>query len=147
MKCLPSLIKSLTKNNNSVYWPILIVVDLFYFEGRVRNHNEGHLVESLEYQCYKEMAKREGRKIIDEAFSLFTVRKAACLHREGFLNIGDLAVWVGVSSVHREDAFNACQYIINQVKARLPIWKKEYYKDRQAQWMACHHCAKHGEVS
>ena len=118
---------------------------LTFFEGRVRNHNQGHMVKSLEYQCYKEMALHEGKKIIDEALTQFSIKKARCLHREGSLKIGEIAVWVGVGSAHRDDAFHACRYIIDQVKARLPIWKKEYYQNRPAQWIACHNCAQHEE--
>ena len=98
------------------------------FDGRVRNHNEGMKVSSLEYQCYHSMAEKEGNRIIQEALEKFEVFKVFCVHREGHLKIGETAVWVGVSSSHRKEAFEACQYIIDQVKLRVPIWKKEYYK-------------------
>ena len=113
---------------------------IVFFDGRVRNHNEGLSVKSLEYQCYAEMAVKEGQKIIDEAKALFKFHHAFCIHREGHLAIGDVAVWVGVSSSHREVAFKACQYIIDEVKARVPIWKKEHYTDKLPEWIACHTC-------
>lgn len=116
---------------------------IVFFDGRVRNHNEGLKVNSLEYQCYKEMALKEGRKIVFEAEGLFDIHHAYCVHREGHLQIGDVAVWVGVSSSHREVAFKACQYIIDEVKARVPVWKKEHYANKDAEWIACHNCKAH----
>ena len=113
---------------------------LVFFEGRVRYHNEGHSVKSLEYQCYDEMAINEGEKIIKSAFTKFDIHSAKCIHRYGHLNIKDIAVWVAVGSSHRKEAFQACEYIIDQVKCNVPIWKKEYYVDQKPVWVACHHC-------
>lgn len=113
---------------------------MVYFEGRVRNHNEGHSVKSLEYQCYESMAVKEGNKIIRETLEKFDIHHAKCIHRHGHLNINDVAVWVAVASSHRKEAFQACRYIIDKVKALLPIWKKEYYTDKKAEWVACHNC-------
>ena len=110
------------------------------FDGRVRNHNEGLKVSSLEYQCYHSMAEKEGNAIIFEALQRFDVHKVFCVHREGHLKIGETAVWVGVSSSHRREAFEACQFIIDQVKLRVPIWKKEHYLDIEPEWVACHRC-------
>jgi molybdopterin/thiamine biosynthesis adenylyltransferase/rhodanese-related sulfurtransferase len=69
------------------------------------------------------------------------VTRAACVHRVGSLAIGDLAVWVGVSSAHRGEAFAACRYIIDEVKHRVPIWKKEHYTDGDSGWVNCERCA------
>ena len=113
---------------------------LVFFEGRVRNHNEGFKVKSLEYQCYESMALKEGEKIIQSTLKKFNIHFAKCVHRHGHLNVTDVAVWVGVASSHRKEAFEACQFIIDQVKALVPIWKKEYYVDKEAHWVACHHC-------
>jgi molybdopterin synthase catalytic subunit len=66
------------------------------------------------------------------------------LHRSGLLEIGECAVWVGVSSAHRDEAFNACRYIIDQVKSRLPIWKKEHYANGDSGWVNCERCANQG---
>ncbi|WP_127716382.1 molybdenum cofactor biosynthesis protein MoaE [Halobacteriovorax sp. HLS] len=120
---------------------------IVFFDGRVRNHNEGHKVSSLEYQSYEAMAIKEGQKIIDEAKELFDFHHAYCVHRVGHLQIGDVAVWVAVSTSHRELAFKACQFIIDEVKARVPIWKKEHYIDKSPEWVACHQCAKHSHGS
>jgi molybdopterin synthase catalytic subunit len=116
---------------------------MVFFDGRVRNHNEGHQVNSLEYQCYESMAIKEGTKIVKEALDRFDIHEAHCVHREGHLQITDVAVWVGVSSSHRQEAFEASQYIIDEVKSRVPMWKKEHYVDLPAQWVECHRCAEH----
>ena len=113
------------------------------FEGRVRNHNEGRAVLSLEYEAYASMAERQGTRILEEAQARFDIFSAVCVHRTGHLRLGDIAVWVGVSAAHRGPAFDATRYIIDQVKARVPIWKKEHYADGDAQWVACTECASH----
>jgi adenylyltransferase/sulfurtransferase len=111
------------------------------FEGWVRNHNEGLPVTRLEYEAFFELAVREGERIIDEARAKFGVENAACVHRVGDLAIGDLAVWVGVSARHRDEAFRACRYIIDEVKHRVPIWKKEHYVNGDSGWVNCERCA------
>ena len=111
------------------------------FEGWVRNHNEGLPVTRLEYEAFVELAVREGERIIDEARAKFGVEDAACVHRVGDLAIGDLAVWVGVSARHRDEAFRACRYIIDEVKHRVPIWKKEHYVNGDSGWVNCERCA------
>jgi adenylyltransferase/sulfurtransferase len=111
------------------------------FEGWVRDHNEGRRVERLEYEAFEALAIKEGERIVAEAVARFGVSRAACVHRVGSLDIGDLAVWVGVSSAHRGEAFAACRYIIDEVKHRVPIWKKEHYTDGDSGWVNCERCA------
>ncbi|HZX25406.1 MAG TPA: molybdenum cofactor biosynthesis protein MoaE [Woeseiaceae bacterium] len=111
------------------------------FEGRVRNRNEGRAVERLEYEAYAPLAEKEGARIIAEACERWPILAAHCVHRTGMLEIGDYAVWVGVVSPHRDEAFAACRYIIDEVKVRLPIWKKEYYTDGDSGWVNCERCA------
>lgn len=113
------------------------------FEGWVRNHNEGHAVTRLEYEAFEALANQEGERIVAEAIRRFGVVNAACVHRVGSLAIGDLAVWVGVSSQHRAEAFAACRYIIDEVKHRVPIWKKEHYVNGDSGWVNCERCAEH----
>ena len=113
------------------------------FEGRVRNHNENKDVRSLEYEVYPELAQSEGEKIVKEALEKFDITNAFCVHREGHLQIGDMAVWVIATAAHREDAFKACQYVIDEVKSRVPIWKKEHYVNEPAIWVRCDKCASH----
>jgi molybdopterin synthase catalytic subunit len=111
------------------------------FEGWVRNHNEGHAVTRLEYEAFEALAHKEGERIVAEAITRFGVVNAACVHRIGSLAIGELAVWVGVSSRHRAEAFAACRYIIDEVKHRVPIWKKEHYANGDSGWVNCERCA------
>ena len=111
------------------------------FEGWVRNHNEGAPVSGLEYEAYEALGSREGEHILGEAVERFGVGRVACVHRLGQLGVGDLAVWVGVSAPHRDEAFRACRYVIDQVKHRLPIWKKEHYANGDSGWVNCERCA------
>ena len=113
------------------------------FEGWIRNENEGQSVLRLEYEVYEPLAISEGAKVIEEARKKFPLLHAECVHRSGMLEIGDCAVWVGVTSAHRDEAFSACRYIIDEVKVRLPIWKKEYYVDGHSGWVNCERCAAH----
>jgi molybdopterin synthase catalytic subunit len=113
------------------------------FEGWVRDHNEGHQVRRLEYEVYETLALAEGDRILNEAIARFGISHAACVHRSGVLEIGDLAVWVGVSAAHRDEAFLACRYIIDEAKIRLPIWKKEHYVSGDSGWVNCERCAVH----
>ena len=117
------------------------------FEGWVRDHNEGARVRQLEYEAFEALAVREGERIVAEAIARFGVTRAACVHRLGDLAVGELAVWVGVSAPHRAEAFLACRYIIDEVKHRLPIWKKEHYLDGDSGWVNCERCAAHAGVA
>lgn len=105
------------------------------FEGKVRNRNDGHDVDSLEYEVFGPLAEKEGSRILEEALRKFPIARALCVHRIGHLAIGDLAVWVGVEAGHRGAAFDACRFIIDETKARVPIWKKEHYSDGRAEWV------------
>lgn len=105
------------------------------FEGWVRNHNDGRDVLRLEYEAYPALALAEGERIVAEAREKFPIDAAACVHRVGPLGIGDIAVWVGVASGHRAEAFAACRYIIDEIKARVPIWKHEHYVSGEAIWV------------
>jgi molybdopterin synthase catalytic subunit len=107
------------------------------FEGWVRDHNDGAAVVALEYEAHQAIAEREGADILREALERFAITAAKCEHRVGKLAIGDCAVWVGVSADHRGAAFDACRYIIDETKQRVPIWKKEHYRDGQSGWVNC----------
>ncbi|MEZ5498723.1 MAG: molybdenum cofactor biosynthesis protein MoaE [Steroidobacteraceae bacterium] len=116
------------------------------FEGWVRDHNEGRRVLRLTYESFAALAVKEATRIETEAREKFGVVHANCVHRVGELAIGDTAVWVGVSAAHRDEAFRACRYIIDEIKHRLPIWKKEYYTDGDSGWVNCERCAEHAQV-
>ena len=114
------------------------------FEGWVRNRNEGQPVQSLEYEAYAVLAEREGARILDEARSRFALIGAVAVHRIGHLRLGELAVWVGVTAEHRGAAFDACRFIIDETKARVPIWKKEHYAGGTTAWINCATRGEHG---
>lgn len=107
------------------------------FEGWVRNLNEGEAVNALEYETHTTIAASEGETVIAEACERFPLIRAEGVHRIGKLAIGDCAVWVGVSAGHRGAAFDACRYIIDEIKHRLPIWKKEHYLKGASAWINC----------
>jgi adenylyltransferase/sulfurtransferase len=111
------------------------------FEGWVRDHNEGRRVLRLDYEAYEALAVKEGERIVREAIERYGVSNAACVHRLGELEIGEMAVWVGVAAPHRDEAFAACRWIIDEVKHRVPIWKKEHYADGDSGWVNCERCA------
>ncbi|HEY7754355.1 MAG TPA: ThiF family adenylyltransferase [Steroidobacteraceae bacterium] len=115
------------------------------FEGRVRDHNEGRRVTGLEYEAFEALALDEGARIVAEAKRRHGVIDARCVHRLGALAIGDVAVWVGVAARHRAEAFAACREIIDEIKHRLPIWKKEHYEGGDSGWVNCERCAGHGQ--
>ncbi len=116
---------------------------LVVFEGRVRDHHLGRQVLALEYEAYERLALTEGLRIVAEARERFGIHAAACVHRVGKLEIGDIAVVVAVSSAHRDAAFDACRFIIDELKVRVPIWKRETYADGSVEWTGCEHCARH----
>ncbi len=103
------------------------------FEGRVRDTTENRVVVGLEYEAYEKLCRTEGTAVVREA--LPGVIAARCVHRVGRLSVGEVAVWVGVIAGHREEAFRACRRIIDEVKLRVPIWKKEHYADGSSGWV------------
>ncbi len=111
------------------------------FEGWVRDYNEGQEVLRLEYEAFEALAVKEGERIIEQASLQYPIKRALCIHRVGNLNLGEIAVWVGVCAVHRGAAFDACRHIIDAVKHRVPIWKKEHYRNGDSGWVNCEHCA------
>lgn len=114
------------------------------FEGWVRDDQAGRAVDHLVYEAYPALALREGRRILSEAADRFGVRRAAAVHRTGRLEIGEVAVWIGVSSPHRREALEACSWIIDEIKRSLPVWKKEFFRDGTAEWTRCIRCAEAG---
>lgn len=99
------------------------------FVGTIRNHNEGADVTKLEFTSYDPMALKEMEKIGHAALALHELKKVAIHHRKGALAIGDIAVIIAVSSVHRKAAFQGCEFVIDELKKHVPIWKKEFRGD------------------
>ena len=104
------------------------------FEGWVRDNHSGKAVVSLSYCAHPFLALCEGERVLQEALSSFAVNDARCVHRVGALQLSELAVWVGVSAGHRDAAFAATRFIIDEIKARVPIWKHEHYVAGAPQW-------------
>ena len=99
------------------------------FVGTIRNHNKGEDVSRLEFDSYDGMALKEMRKIGEEALEIHDLKSVVLHHRKGTLAIGDIAVIIAVNSVHRKAAFAGCEWVIDRLKERVPIWKKEFRGD------------------
>jgi molybdopterin synthase catalytic subunit len=104
------------------------------FLGTVRDHNEGVAVTTLEYQAYTTMAVAEMERIVDEVTAELPGVRLAIVHRSGVLEVGEIAVACAVSAAHRDEAYRACRALIDQTKARVPIWKREFGPDG-AHWV------------
>lgn len=105
------------------------------FDGRVRRYSEGREVESIEYEAFEPMALKEGERILERAIADFGLLDARCTHRLGRLALGESAVRVFVAARHRKEAFEACAWIMDELKRSVPIWKKERYTDGDSDWI------------
>jgi len=105
------------------------------FLGIVRNHAEGRGVDSLEYEAYPPMAEKKMTQIADEARTRWALHRIAVVHRVGHLSIGEASISIAVSSAHRKEAFAACEFVMDRVKADVPIWKKEHWSEGGAHWV------------
>lgn len=101
------------------------------FSGTTRDTFEGREVLQLEYEAYVPMAARQIQAICQAARARWSLVSLAAAHRIGIVPIGEESVFVAVSSVHRADALQACHFVIDEIKASVPIWKKEVYSDGQ----------------
>ena len=108
------------------------------FVGTTRDENDGRVVERLEYEAYEAMAVREMQRIADDIAKRWRVVAVAMVHRVGVVPVGEASVAVAVSAAHREEAFAACRYGIDTLKATVPIWKKEYYRGGEHWVGPCH---------
>jgi molybdopterin synthase catalytic subunit len=104
---------------------------LSVFIGNVRNRGRSGNVSEIYYEAYSEMAEQEMREIENEAQTKWGIKKLVAIHRIGNIKVGESSIIIGVSSEHRHEAFEACKYVINNVKTRVPIWKKEISKESQ----------------
>ncbi|MCS7049920.1 MAG: molybdenum cofactor biosynthesis protein MoaE [Verrucomicrobiae bacterium] len=108
---------------------------LVTFEGWVRNESEGRSVTALTYEAAEELCRSEAEKIFGEARAKYRICEVRVAHRVGTLQVGEVAVWVGVTAPHRDAAFGACRYVMDELKRRLPIWKKEHYTGEPSRWV------------
>jgi molybdopterin synthase catalytic subunit len=98
--------------------------------------DDGRSVAGLSYEAYPALALAQMREIVDEAERRFAPCRVACLHRVGNLALGEASVAIAVAAPHRAAAFAACEFVIDELKARVAIWKKEHYRDGEAEWRA-----------
>jgi molybdopterin synthase catalytic subunit len=107
------------------------------FIGTIRNKNQGKEVNALTMEAYSPMAVKQIEKLITIASEKWPIIKVAVCHRTGPLEIGDIAVIIGVTCVHRAEAFEACEWLIDTLKKEVPIWKNEFYVDGSS-WLVPH---------
>lgn len=108
-------------------------VDIFI--GITREWTGGKQTLKLSYECYEPMALQEIKKLLDEASSKWPIVKACIIHRVGVVPAAKPSVIIGVSTPHRKDAFEACRFLIDELKVQVPIWKKEIYADGTEEWV------------
>lgn len=105
------------------------------FLGLVRNHNEGREVGHLEYEAYAEMAERVLEEVAEEARTRWDTGEIRVVHRLGRLEVGEASVAILVASAHRDAAYSASRHIIEELKKRAPIWKREGYTEGDSEWL------------
>lgn len=105
------------------------------FLGVVRDHADGRAVRGMRYDAYREMAESVLSEIAREGAERLGTDRVAVVHRVGELAIGEVSVAIAVSSPHRAEAYDASRYVIEEIKKRLPVWKKEHYTDGREEWV------------
>lgn len=105
------------------------------FIGTVRDTAGSHTVTGLDYSAYTGMATREMDEIVREACGIAAGARIVAVHRVGELNVGDVCVVIAAAHAHRGPAFDACRYVIEEIKKRVPIWKREHYTDGSTEWV------------
>ena len=114
------------------YYPLLQSDEaggICLFIGTIRNKNLNKEVKALDFEAYSPMAVKQIERLIEAARAQWPLNNVVVIHRTGALDIGDIAVLIGVSSVHRPEAFASCQWLIDHLKKEVPIWKNEFYED------------------
>lgn len=109
------------------------------FTGQIRDINDGRQVKCLEYTYHPILAEKLLKKVIADCYDKFDIHAAIGVHRVGMLQLSDIAVAVLTMSAHRDEAYGANRYLIDQIKTQVPIWKKEYYTDESWSWPVCNH--------
>ena len=112
--------------------PAAGAIDMFV--GTVRNSFNGRGVFRMEYHGYPDMAEKILEEIAGEAVRRWSLRRISIRHRLGLLELGEASVVIAVSSEHRAEAFEACRFVIEEIKRDLPVWKKEFFADGDISW-------------
>lgn len=124
-------------NNRLILQEIMLELEdnsagaLSIFIGNVRNRGRSGNVSEIYYESYSKMAEQKMREIENEAQTKWEIKKSVIFHRIGNIKVGEASIIIGISSEHRNEAFEACKYVINSVKTRVPIWKKEISNESQ----------------
>jgi molybdopterin synthase catalytic subunit len=105
------------------------------FVGRVRSEHQGRAVSRLDYECFEPLARREMQRLAQEARQRWKLGPLVLAHRVGRLDVGDVAVVVAVTSAHRDEGFAACRFLIEELKAKVPIWKHEFFAEGGEAWV------------
>ena len=106
-----------------------------HFVGVVRNHNHGRAVLGIDYEVCEPLATNILKQIAQEALERFPKLKFYIVHYRGYLNVGETSMLVSTSTPHRDEAYRANRYIVEAIKHRCPVWKKEYYADQSIEWV------------
>jgi molybdopterin synthase catalytic subunit len=109
------------------------------FFGKIRNNPLGRRVESVEYEAFEPLAEKTIGALIEEAIGRWQVQHVYVRHRTGTLKVGDIAVAIIVLGRHREETYQASRFLIDAIKHRVPIWKKEFFEDGTSEWGQCSH--------
>ena len=105
------------------------------FVGTTRRITDGRETRKLEYECYQEMAIPKINQLCDQAKDSWPIEKLSVVHRVGTVELGESSIAIAVSSPHRRAAFEAAQWLIDELKKQVPIWKKEHWADGSSQWV------------
>lgn len=117
------------------------------FTGVVRNRNEGRQVLAVTYDAHRPLAEKTFREIAEEACARWGADLSVVVaHRAGRLSVGEVSVVIGVASPHRDEAYQASRYVIEQLKVRSPVWKQEHYADGDSDWLKGHSLRSDGSV-
>ena len=111
-------------------------IDMFI--GAVRNCHEGHSVKGVTYDVHKTLAEKALRDICEESLGIWPDTRYYVSHYQGTLEVGGISVVVAVSAAHRAEAFDACRFVIDELKKRAPVWKKEHYPEGESAWLPGH---------
>lgn len=111
-------------------------IDLFI--GTVRNNHNGKAVTGITYDAHEKLAEKTFRDICQAALGLWPGTRYAVIHYKGILPVGGTSIVIAVSAAHRIESFDACRYVIEEIKTQAPIWKQEHYQDGQSDWLPGH---------
>jgi molybdopterin synthase catalytic subunit len=117
------------------------------FIGVVRNHHQGQSVTGITYDVHETLAAATLHDICSEAQGIWPQTRYSVSHYQGYLPVGGVSVLIAVSAPHREEAFESCRYVIEEIKKRAPVWKKEHYIDGESAWLPGHSLVKESEDS